>query len=210
VAGGFLVALAAVGLFAAYAGAANQGRQRVAVARHDLAVGSRLKASDIELVAVQVPRASRTSLFTDPSRLDGRLVIGPVGKGELVQASSVLGRNRTPPFREVTLRVDAPQAQSIAEGDSVDVLVSTGTGQTARTEVVVGGVRVLRLADAARGLGSEGKQSVTFAVGSFDDARLLVAAAQAGSLTLVRSTGFAPQPGTFLPPDGGASNLGRR
>jgi Flp pilus assembly protein CpaB len=196
--GGFLVAVAAVGLFAAYARAADRDRARYVVASHDIGVGSRIAAGDLALEAMRLPKATQRSAFSDPSGVVGRLVVGPLARGELVQAASVLARDRTPPFREVVLRVDAPQVGAVTEGDTVDVLVSTGSAETTTTEVVVGGVRVLRLADRARGIGSDGKQDVAFAVSSFDEARLLVEASRAGSLTLVRSTGFPPQAGTFV------------
>ena len=191
--GGFLVAIAVVGLFAAYSGAASKGETRVLVAAHDIAVGDRLGATDVIAVSAKLPDQQRSQTFAAASQVTGRLVIGPVGKGEIVQAASVLGRDRTPPFRSVTVQVDAAQTKSIGEGDVVDVLMTTGSAEASRTELVATGVRVLRVGGAGQGLSGDPKPAVTFAVTSLDEVGKLVQAAHAGAVTLIRATGLPPE-----------------
>ena len=197
VAGGFLVAVAAVGIFAAYAGTQQHGRAQYVVAAHDLTAGTRLKATDVALVALDLPEAARRHAFRTAADLDGSLVLGPVARGELVQPGSILPAGKTPPFREVTVAVEAAQTRGITEGDTVDVLVTSGTGEATRTEVVAGGVRVLRVGDHSQGIGGDSKPAVTFALQNFDDVARLVEASHIGSLTLVRANGFPGQAPTF-------------
>ena len=197
VVGGFLVALAAVGIFAAYAGAQRRGVQRYVLAAHDLAVGARLKAGDTTLVAIDLPEQSRAHAYRSAAAVEGSLVIGPVAKGELIQPGSVLAAGRTPPFRELTVSVDGAQARGLSEGDSVDILVTTGSAEATHTDVVVGGARVLRIGDRSGGIGGDGKPPVTFALQTFDDVARVLEASHVGALTLVRANGFPAQPPTF-------------
>lgn len=196
--GGFLVALAAVGLFGTYAQAQRASDTRFAVAARDLPVGTRLSRNDVVMVAMDLPDTASTRAFPRVGLVEGQLLIGPVAKGELVQAGSVLPQDRTPPFREITVQVDAGQARSVAAGDTVDVLVTSGTAEAPRTDVVVGGARIIRVGGTGQSFSSsDAKPPVTFAVSTFEDVTRLVQASHAGSLTLVRANGFAPQSPTF-------------
>src|SRR3954464_15049407 len=152
VAGGVLVALAALGLFTSFARAGAAGRQQVVVASHALPAGTRLRAADLSVVAVRLPAAQRAHGFVSVDSLVGRLVVGPVGEGGLIQAASVTQHDDQPPFRQLTVLVDASQLQAVDEGDTVDVLVTIGTGAEARTEVAAGGAQVLRLSRRSGGV----------------------------------------------------------
>src|SRR5436305_8421828 len=55
IAGGVLVAAAALGLFAAFLRAGSAGRDQLVVATHALPAGTRLSASDLRLVPLRVP-----------------------------------------------------------------------------------------------------------------------------------------------------------
>jgi Flp pilus assembly protein CpaB len=199
IAGGVLVAAAALGLFTAFLRADSAGRDQLVVAAHALPAGTRLSASDLRLVPMRVPSPQRAHAFRSVDGLVGRLVVGPIGDGELVQAASVVGRDEQPPFRQLTVLVDASQLQAVDESDTVDILVTTGTGEAARTEVAAGGARILRISRRGGGVGADGKAPVTFALGSFDEVTRVVEASKAGALTLVRATGFAAQPPTYDP-----------
>jgi Flp pilus assembly protein CpaB len=206
VVGGFLVAAAAVGIFAAIAGAQHRGHAQYVVAAHDLAVGTRLKAGDLASVELDLPQSARNHAFVEAGRLEGSLVIGPVAKGELVQPASILASGKPPPYREVTVAVDAQQVSSVAQGDTVDVLVTTGANESSRTDVVLGGARVLRIGDRTDGIGGDSKPAVTFGLQTFDDVTRIVQASHVGSLTIVRANGFASQFVTFNPSQPSAGN----
>src|SRR5204863_5475738 len=86
IAGGVLVAVAALGLFTAFFRADSAGRDQLVVATHALPAGTRLRANDLQLVPMPVPAAQRARAFRSVDSLVGRLVIGPIGDGELVQS----------------------------------------------------------------------------------------------------------------------------
>src|SRR4051812_23452426 len=82
-AGGLLVSLAALGIFAAYRGAAAGPSGAYVVARHDLTVGSRIGPGDVSVVRMDLPAGVRRSAFTRVSGVIGATVVGPLSDGEL-------------------------------------------------------------------------------------------------------------------------------
>lgn len=200
VVGGFLVAVSAVGLFAAYAGANRRDSTPVALAARPIAAGDRIAPGDIRWVPMDLPAAIRRRTIHSAAGTNGRLFVGPVAEGELIQTGDLLPEGEAPGFRELTVEVEAAQLRVLQEGDTVDVLVSTGSGDGARTRIAASGVRVVRLPSG--GSSSTGsKPAVTLAMPTFDATYRLVAAAHAGTLTLVRSTGLPSQPTTYEPND---------
>src|SRR4051794_21908661 len=81
VVGGFLVALAAVGIFAAYSGAQRRSRTFYVVAAHDVAPGTRLSAADLSLTAIDLPVATRRHPFRGAPDGEGSLGVGPIARG---------------------------------------------------------------------------------------------------------------------------------
>ena len=81
--------MAAVVVFAAYAGAQDRPTSTVVVARHDLDPGEQLAADDIEVRAVEVPVDLAGRSFPGAADVIGAVTLGPIGAGELVQAGSV-------------------------------------------------------------------------------------------------------------------------
>src|SRR4051794_888532 len=162
-AGALLVTVAVVGLFASFMRAESSTGDPVIVAAHDLAAGTRLSPGDLRVITLRVPAGTRAHAFASPDELSGQVVTARIDGGEVVQRSSVIGAGEKPPFRELTVLVESEQLQAVEEGDTVDVLVTTGTGGAARTEVAAGGARILRVARRSSSLGSDGKTGVTFA-----------------------------------------------
>src|SRR5688500_15969628 len=66
VVGGLLVATAAVGLFAAASTSGQGPRQTYVVARHELNAGTRLAATDLELVPMELAPSLRARAFSTP------------------------------------------------------------------------------------------------------------------------------------------------
>src|SRR3954470_14094575 len=89
IAGGVLVAAAALGLFTAFLRAGSAGRDPLGVGAPALPPRTRLSASDLRLVPMRVPSPQRAHAFRSVDALVGRLVVGPIGDGELVQGASV-------------------------------------------------------------------------------------------------------------------------
>lgn len=183
--GGLLVAVAAVGTFAAASGAAEDRRLSYVVARSDLAVGARVARSDLATGRMDLPDFVRRRAFR-PDEVDGlvgALVIGPVARGELVQSSSVaLGAAGA--GRQVSFALDPARAVGgqLQPGEFVDV-VATVDGVTA---AVVRSARVAAAKDRG-GLAGGDSLVVTLEVGDEAAALAVARAVDGGDVTLVRS-----------------------
>jgi len=196
--GGFLVAVAAVGIFAAYTSATTDARIPYVVASHDLALGERLTAADLSDAPMQLPPSlahGRAYTRADVGRLVGAVVVAPVGRGELVQASSVVESSGFPPDHQISFPIDPARAVGgrLRSGEAVDVLATYGTGADAYTVVVVGGARVVTTADGGGALSGRAGEVVTLSLTTSSDALAVAHAVDAGQVMLVRATG-APRP----------------
>jgi Flp pilus assembly protein CpaB len=197
VVGGFLIATAAVGLFASYSHATERHLRPVVVAAHDIEAGQRLSAGDVKLVQADLPPDLAAHAVGSVQAIRGDVVTGPVASGELLQSGELLGADQAPAFREITIEVDAAQLRALSSGDTADVLVTLGTGESSRTDIVASGARVLQLPKSTSALDS--KPSVTLGLPTFDLVYRVVQASHAGSITLVRSTGLPSQTTTYNP-----------
>jgi Flp pilus assembly protein CpaB len=209
VVGGFLVALAAVGIFAAYTGATGDDRRTFVVARHDLPMGHRITSADLATLPMDLPPALEDRAARDPAQLVGAVVVGPLGKGELVQASDIVTVGETGP--QVSFPIESARALDgrLRVGELVDVVATYEGGGEGQTTVVVRNARVVDRSKPGGSLGDGGKEVITLAVGSRADTLAVAHASQAGKVTLVRVTGQQP-PGTgdvttYQSPTGGAA-----
>ena len=196
VAGGFLVALAAVGIFAGYTDATSGPDVRYLVARRDLPLGHRVAETDLEPVGLDLPGGLASRSYRSASQLAGAVVIGPVGKGELVQSSDVLADGAAPGGRQISFPVESARAVNgqLRRGELVDVLATYGTGGDAYTVVVVAGARVADRTTARASLSDRGDEVVTLALPASADALAVAHAVNAGEVTLVRTAGTAADP----------------
>ena len=192
VTGGFLVALSAVGVFAASSHARADRRQPYVVARHALRIGARLTPADLGTAPMQLPGALGAGrAYHRPSQLVGAVVVSPIGSGELVQASAVVARGGSASRRQIALPLDAARAVDgrLVPGDLVDVAATLGTGAEATTTYVVRGATVIVAGTASGSLGDRNHQVVTLAVDRAEDALALAHAIAAGQVSLIRTTG---------------------
>ncbi|MGI0156300.1 MAG: SAF domain-containing protein, partial [Thermoplasmata archaeon] len=80
--GGFLVSLAAVGIFAAYTEATTSHRVQFVVANQDLAIGQRITVRDLAVEPMELPNGlADTEAFRNTRTLVGAVVVGPVRAG---------------------------------------------------------------------------------------------------------------------------------
>lgn len=206
VAGGFLVALAAVGIFAGYTDATSGPDVRYLVATRDLPLGHRIGAGDLEAVAIELPGRLASRSYRSASQLTGAVVVGPVGRGELVQSSDVLAGGEAPGERQISFPVESARAVNgqLRRGEQVDVLATYGTGGDAYTVVVVAGARVADRATSRESLSDRGDEVVTLALPASADALAVAHAVNAGEVTLVRTAGTpadaAPAPAAYSAP----------
>lgn len=196
VAGGFLVALAAVGIFAGYTDATSGPDVRYLVARRDLPLGHRVTDADLEPVGLDLPGELASRSYRSASQLAGAVVVGPVGKGELVQSSDVLAGGEAPGGRQISFPVESARAVNgqLRRGEAVDVLATYGTGGDAYTVVVVAGARVADRTTARASLSDRGDEVVTLALPASADALAVAHAVNAGEVTLVRTAGTPADP----------------
>ena len=199
VVGGLLVATAAVGLFAAASSSGQGPRQTYVVARHELNAGTRLAATDLELVPMELTPSLRSRAFSTPRPLVGATLIAPLGPGELVQASAVVARQGDGASRELSFTLERGRVgPGIKQGERVDLLATYGTGNDASTVVVVRQALLVAVERPRTAAGDNGPSTVTVAVDDPADALALAHAIQLGKITLVRATGAPPLPG--VPP----------
>ena len=188
VVGGFLIALSATIVFAAYTGATTKPQPRVVVARHPLAPGAHLAPGDLTLVPMQVPSSVG---FRDIAPLVGATVVAPLGRGELIQPSAVVAGGGRPSERQLSLPIDSARAVSgdLRPGDRVDVAATFGSGTDAYTLFVVRAAHVLGRQQAGGGLGSNKNEVLVLSLPSATDALAVAHAVSVGQLTVVRATG---------------------
>jgi Flp pilus assembly protein CpaB len=195
VVGGLLVAVAAVGLFAAASSSGQGPTDSYVVARLDLAAGTRLAATDLELVAMELAPALRSRAFSSPQPLVGATLIAPLGPGELVQSSAVVARKGDTASRELSFTLERGRlSPGVKHGERVDLLATYGTGNDAYTVVVVRQALLVAVERPRTAAGDNGPATVTVALEEPADALALAHAIQLGKVTLVRATGAPPLP----------------
>ncbi len=214
--GGLLVTVAAVVVFAAYAGAQDGPSATVVLARHQVDPGQRLTADDLELRAVDLPADVAGRAFTAVEDLVGAVTLAPLSGGELVQASAVRRASATTTGPEFSFPVDRDRALDgdIRAGETVELLATFGSGEDAYTTVLARDARVLGVQEArSGGLGASGRLVLTVGLASNDQVLDVAHASQVGVITVVRSTGVVGPAGrdrTSSPSATGAETTGRR
>jgi Flp pilus assembly protein CpaB len=191
VVGGFLVALAATGVFAAYSNVTTEPQQRYVVARHPLAPGVHLSRADLALAPMRLPSAIA---FKTVTPLLGAVVVGPVGRGEIIQPSAVLAGRGHAGQRQLSIPIDSARAVSgdLRAGDRVDVAATFGSGENAYTLFVVRAAQVLARQQAGGALAGSKNEVLVVSLPSATDALAIAHAISVGQLTVVRATGAEP------------------
>jgi hypothetical protein len=204
VAGAFLVTAAAVGVFAAYLDATAEPSASWLVATREVAAGDVIDADVLDEVAIDVPQAQRESLVPADRADDvvGRVALGPVREGDLLQWTTVLAVE--PPEGASTFTFSVPSSRvafrgDLAAGDTID-LVATYSETT---------VYVARdiplLAGPATG-GGDGTATITVAVNDPDTVLAVANALDAAQVYVLRSDpdgGETELPAPFRPDVGG-------
>jgi Flp pilus assembly protein CpaB len=192
VVGGFLVALAALGIFAAYARATDGPTTTYVVARRDVPIGSRLTADDLTLLPMELPGVVATgAVFDAEGPLVGATTVGPIRRGELVQAGDVVRKQSGADQLEISFELESSRALAgtLRPGERVDVLATFGAGGDTYTVTVVRQARVLQTSRNGGALANGDAEVISLAVPTAEEALALSHAINAGEVTLVRSTG---------------------
>lgn len=203
VVGGLLVAVAVVATFAAWSGVDDEPDGRVVVAARDLPVGETIDPGDIEVVAVDLPSRLADRAFDDVAPVLGQRTVAPLTEGELVQRSAiVVPEDAAGGGRQISFAIDVADALAgtLEEGETVDLLVTYGSGGDSSTEVVAAGATVAALpADDGDDVG--GQTVVLLGLPEGTDVLALTNAIRQGALTIVRSVGAPLGVGERFEPD---------
>ncbi len=196
VSGGHLVMLLAGLLGAILTIAALQSadhRVDVLVARHDLAPGDTVQASDLRTVRVNADANAMAALVRadDLDELVGEVAVARVGRGRFVARDDFEHAGASRARRSMSFSIDRSRALDgeLVAGDVVDVVAADARSGEAR--YVATAAEVLRVAGTSRGaLGGDDTMTVTLAVDP-DTALAIATALHGNDLTLVRATGAA-------------------
>jgi Flp pilus assembly protein CpaB len=209
--GGLLVALAGVGTLLAWQQAAGSPAAAYVVASRPILPGETLAPDDVRLEPIDLPPGVAGGAFSDSAAVARRVALGPIGEGELVQASGLSEPGSGAAAAEVALALDRDRAIDgrLRSGDLVDVFVTYDD----RTEAVAERVRVVGVSDTGGASFTSGSQiTVTLALTDAGSRAPVIHASQAGEVTLVRSTHLpastapAPSASTAPRPGGAASD----
>lgn len=185
--GGVLMAAAAVGVYLAYDQASAHPTESVVVATHAIRVGEVLAPDDLDTIQADLPAGAADATFASVDAVIGRVVLGPIADGEIVQAGSVTDQRRAAALHEVAISL--PRANlavgRLKQGERVDVFV---TYDETTTSVVRGAEVVEITADDGGSLTSSRDVTLVVAVPSGDVVAAVVHALRTGDVTVVRST----------------------
>ncbi|MGY2127276.1 Flp pilus assembly protein CpaB [Blastococcus sp. SYSU DS0617] len=164
------------------AGAAAPEAQPVVVAARSLDAGRPLGEDDLALAGYP-PGTAPAGVVAEPGLLVGRMLAGPVGAGEPLTGTRLVGPGLTTllPQGQVAAPVrlaDLAVAALVRTGDRVDVL-ATGPGAV-EAETLASGVRVL----AAGGSGEDPTAGLLLVAVDAGTAARLAAAATSATLTV--------------------------
>lgn len=181
------MAVAAVGVFATVAGAGDGPRDAIVVAARRIRVGEVIEARHLETVRGDLPEATADRAFDDPSVLIGRVALGPVAEGEVVQHGSVTVDRAAVGTHEVAITLPREQIAvgRLRQGERVDIYATDDE----HTWSVGRGAEVVQIDGGSDGsLTSERELTVVVAVTSPEEVASLVHALRRADVTVVRST----------------------
>ena len=191
--GALLVCASGVGLYVAASDDGADGGRSVVVASRDLRPGQEIGPDDLLVARAQLPPSIVG--FATVEELVGRVVLGPVGSGELVQAAAVSADRATGAAqREVAVTLPREQVAvgRLRVGDRVDLFVT----YEEQTEAVVRGAPVVLLGAAGDDdLATSRDIRLVVALEADEAVVALVHALRTGEVTVVRSTLATERPG---------------
>jgi Flp pilus assembly protein CpaB len=186
VVGGLLIALAGVGTFVSWQRASGTPDQSYAVADRALEPGEPVTSDAIRFVPIDLPADVAAAAFGSAAQLEGRVLVAPVGEGELLQRGVLSDQAQAEPAAEVSIALarDLAVDGRLRAGDTVDVYATYDTG----TELVASGVRVISVTESGGSFGDGRELTVTLALTDQSRRIPVINAARDGQVTLVRTT----------------------
>lgn len=193
VVGGLLVAVAAVGIFAAVSGAGQGPSTRYVVAARDIEPGATLSPGDLELSAIDLPEGQRSRAFTQEGDVTGAIAVGPLSAGELVQAGGLAdGTDAAVPTLSLSLPEANANAGDLQRGDTVQVYGTYGADTAGTTILLATEASVVSVTTGEETVATGGEVLLRLAVTSPDERKAILNAAFTADISLVRTTGTEP------------------
>lgn len=190
VVGGLLVAVAAVGIFAAVAGVGGGPATSYVVAARDIAPGATLTTADLEMSAIDLPADQRSHAFTEIGQLTGAVAVGPLSAGELIQSGGLAeGVDASVPTLSVSLPEANANAGDLQRGDTVQVFATYGSDASGTTVRLAPEATVVSIDAGDETVATGGEVLLRLAVPSPEERTAILNAAVTGELALVRTTG---------------------
>lgn len=193
--GGLLVAVAAIGLFAAFQQAGSAPSTLYLVTTEAVAPGTVLTSDQLGAQRMDLPTqlAARAFTLDDEQLVVGAVTTQAIGSGELLQVSDLrdgAGQSSLARF-ELSFRVSTDRAVggSLRPGERIKVLATVGTGPSAVTTIVLDEILILEITRSDEPGLSAKDQVVTVALDTEAMALSLTGAVDKGTLTIVRSNG---------------------
>lgn len=184
--GALLLAISGVATFAAWHGATGDAGEPYVVAGRALRPGETVTASDVRLVALDLPAAVAGQAFPDVDAVVGRSTFGPVGEGELLQMAqlSEVGESTSPVEVAFSLPRDRLLDGRLRPGDRVDVFASDDEATTQ----IVSRAQVVALDEGAGGsFTTDAEIVVTLGLDAAADRSPLIHAVRRAEVTFTRS-----------------------
>jgi Flp pilus assembly protein CpaB len=203
VTGGFLVALAALGVFVASRGAGEHRSRNFVVVARDVSAGTTLSPADLTVSAIDLPDQVAARAFPNPASVVGQIAVAHLAPGELVQSTDVVGGDAADSRVELSLPIERSRAVDglLQPGEKVDVLATYADGDRGETMVVTRGAEVRRVDSGSHGALSATEDTVlVLAIADPDEAIAVAHASQAGKVTVIRSTGVHDSGNTTYQP----------
>lgn len=204
---GFLIAAAAVIVFAAVLSASGGRGASYVVAGRALPAGTVIAPGDTTTVKINLPGGVRGVSFRSGAMVVGRTLAVAAEPGQLIE-STMLAAPGTAGLRPVSVAVDPDSLGSVGTGELVDVLATQsgpgpGTGGSgAGVSVVIRGATLLAVESGGSSLlpGSSSGTVVTLGVATLAEAEDVIQAAHSGTVDLIQAepsdgSGTGPGPG---------------
>lgn len=206
VVGGLLVAVAAVGIFAAVSGAGQGPDTSYVVAARDIAPGTILTSADLETSAIDLPADQSSHAFTQIGDLTGAIAVGPVSAGEVVQSGGLAeGADAAIPTLSLSLPEANANAGDLQRGDTVQVFATYGSDTSGTTIRLAPQATIVSIDAGDDTVATGGEVLMRLAVTSPDERTRILNAAVTGEIALVRTTGAEDPSSTekgFRPDEG--------
>ena len=190
--GGVLIAVAAIALFAATNAGNSKPTTSYLVANRNVKAGQVVTATDVSLIAMDLPEAVARQALDHPRLAVGTIALDRIPAGSVLHRAQTAAGSRThgKALLSFSISADRAAAGDLTAGDRIDVLVTWDHTTDGDTEVVARNLPVTDVTKPGRNaLGDDAKLTVSVNVANGTDLVPLTRAIRAGQLTLVRTTG---------------------